>query len=999
MKRFTFLAIMIVAALSVSAQTIQKTYHFQQPLLQSSGEYTEVMYPECKSYSPEGQPLLPWLSAELLLPPGTEATSVVVTNIIFYDAIPGINIRPASKYFPISEPAGDDYVPLPDPEIYESNVQYPLDNITQPVTFLLAGHSISTLTICPLHYIPSANTITPIKDITIEIHYSTTSRTSDAISMRKNNPSVLERVQRIADNPEMLESYSYPSTRTTEADMLVITSSTFMPDLEEYISFKKSQGFIVISETTDDIYLNYPGQDEQEQIRNCIIDYYQNYEIRYVLLGGDADTKNPTENIVPTRGLSAYNDKNIPADMYYACLDGTWNDDGDNKWGEPGEDDLFAELAVGRISFDSQEEIQNITNKLILYQDSPVVEDIEKTLMLGEKLDNQPTWGGDSKDEVAYSSNTWGISTEGVSDNFEVTLLYDRDYIWNKNAIFDQFCNHGTHLLNHLGHSNVAYNMKMENSSITTSNFTNDGITRGFVIGYSQGCYNGSMDNRGTNTSSYSTADCFAEKITSIATAEVASIANSRYGWYSPGQTNGPSQYFDREFFDAIFGEGMTEIGFANGDSKEDNVGYISSDQIGRWCAYELNVFGDPSMDIWTAAPASISLAYSPAICMGATEFKIFTDVTGARIGLFQDGVLIGRGFTGDDGSLNLTLFNAVDSDSDIEISVIAHNRSRSQAIIEVIEDQPYIVYNSLVINDQSGNNNSIIDYGETIIVDVEMINIGDQPANNVICNLSTENEFLTVNDGQENYGTLGSGQTKVIQGAFSFTVDSLSPWHTALLHIESIMEEGSSMSSFLSTIHAPELRFEGFAIYDESGNDNGRLDPGETANLEISIINEGSSEAYNVAAELEALCEYISVQEGDVVYGNLTVGETGSNMFTVVASTECPDGTQAKFELLIEAQGGLSTTDSLDIFIGQPPVLVLDLDNNRNSGPVLYQTIVDLGVGAEYFNSMPSEMSKYDAVFVSLGTLWDNHVLTNGESDKLSAYLNEGGYKFNKVS
>ena len=76
-----------------------------------------------------------------------------------------------------------------------------------------------------------------------------------------------------------------------------------------------------------------------------------------------------------------------------------------------------------------------------------------------------------------------------------------------------------------------------------------------------------------------------------------AFIANSRFGWGDPYGTNGASQYYDRQFFDAIFSEGIEEIGKANQDSKEDNIGFLSQEAM-RWVYYELNLFGDPTATI-----------------------------------------------------------------------------------------------------------------------------------------------------------------------------------------------------------------------------------------------------------------------------------------------------------------------------------------------------------------------------------------------------------------
>jgi hypothetical protein len=107
---------------------------------------------------------------------------------------------------------------------------------------------------------------------------------------------------------------------------------------------------------------------------------------------------------------------------------------------------------------------------------------------------------------------------------------------------------------------------------------------------YSQGCYAGAFDD----------GDCMAEYFTVKTThAAFAAIMCARYGWGTPGSTNGPSQRFHRFFWDAVFGENITSIGKANQDSKEENLKKINGQCI-RWCYYEMNLFGDPALTLIT---------------------------------------------------------------------------------------------------------------------------------------------------------------------------------------------------------------------------------------------------------------------------------------------------------------------------------------------------------------------------------------------------------------
>jgi hypothetical protein len=993
MKKLIALAAILLLwpGLILHAQTLTYTYSFQKPSLSPDGGYTELILNDCINIGEEGTPLLPWFTPKIVLPPGQEITDLRIISESYYPAMEGIRIKPASRHFPISKPAPADYKPAPRSSVYESASPYPASRIAHISTQFLCGHGIGVFNICPVKYLPSENKLWTLKEITVEIKTQPTRRSSEASKFLRTSNIIRQRIGDLVTNKEMLAAYTYPKARDNEADILLITNTELLPYFEEYINFKTSTGYIVITEVTEDIYNNFPGQDDQDKIRNCIISHYENEGISYVILGGDADPPGQDDRIIPHRGFTAYDDSDIPADMYYACLDGNWNNDGDNYWGEPGEEDIFAEVAVGRLCVDNHNDIENFVHKLIFYQDSPVVADIEKAVMIGEKLDDVPTWGGDSKDEVADGSSTHGITTVGVTEQFQVSHLYDRDMRWSKVDVINQFNQVGTHLLNHLGHSNNTYNMKMNTTDINTTSFTNNGITRGYVIGYSQGCYNGAFDNRLTAPGSY-TGDSFAEKITNLATAEVATIANSRYGWYSPGNTDGPSQFFDREFYDAIFGEGLTPIGVANGDSKEELIGYITGDEIGRWCAYELNLFGDPSMDIWTAAPVELAVSHAPVISLGASEFDVFTDAPFARVALLQNGVLLGRSVAGEDGKATVQLFSPLASTDTIGISIIAHNRNRYHGTINVINSQPFISFQSLELNDPLGNQDGLADYGEPVNFTIGMKNIGDMPATDVNVTISTEDTNLLITDGMESYGSFATGETKTIDLAFASTIDSLSPWHTAIIDLHATDGTNTWNSSFLVIVHAPVLRYIDFSVDDSDGNGNGRIDPGESAQINITIQNRGSSSAFDIESDLSSTCEFISIIENGILFGDLAPGQNSTRSFAISASPDCPQGTTAWFDFIAHAKGGVSADKSYRAFIGQPPVLVMDLDGNKSSGPAMVTAINDLDIGADYINGFPADLNVFQAVFVSLGTFWKNHRLTHEEGQVLADYLNAGG-------
>jgi hypothetical protein len=200
-------------------------------------------------------------------------------------------------------------------------------------------------------------------------------------------------------------------------------------------------------------------------------------------------------------------------------------------------------------------------------------------------------------DELITGSDSAGYTTLGFSSFpfFECSTLYDRGQLqgvqWGVSNLMP-LLNDGPHIVNHLGHSNVTYNMRLMNHNV------DELINVHPFLHYSQGCYNGAFDNCGgpeAGNAVYN-QDCIAEHLVAEPHGAFATISNSRYGWGS-SMTDGPSQRFHRQFWDAFFGEGLSTIGQALIDSKEDNASAFADPYI-RWVGFENNLLGDPAITL-----------------------------------------------------------------------------------------------------------------------------------------------------------------------------------------------------------------------------------------------------------------------------------------------------------------------------------------------------------------------------------------------------------------
>jgi parallel beta-helix repeat protein len=92
----------------------------------------------------------------------------------------------------------------------------------------------------------------------------------------------------------------------------------------------------------------------------------------------------------------------------------------------------------------------------------------------------------------------------------------------------------------------------------------------------------------------------------------VGYIGNSRHGWYDPEVPpgEGPSDLYDREFFNITFNESAYRLGEVVGYSK---VRYIPLSQEDgnamRWLQYAINILGDPELPIRTDTPRNFLIS------------------------------------------------------------------------------------------------------------------------------------------------------------------------------------------------------------------------------------------------------------------------------------------------------------------------------------------------------------------------------------------------------
>ncbi|MCK5261072.1 MAG: hypothetical protein KAJ44_02725 [Thermoplasmatales archaeon] len=580
------------------------------------------------------QPCLPVKSVKVLIPYGRELDFVNVVAKEKSLVGSGYNVEVGHNIIPLESNAA----PQESKKKYDG--AFPEKRYSIVGTHTFRGYSVFFVNIYPVQYMKGTGEIAYYKHITLEVKTKESTSNTLIRGLQKDK----DIITKLVDNPLYMTSYNDApvSTSRDTVEYAVITNEELKDATGDYtfqdlVQSKIDKGmsadiFIVEDIVSNNTYSvngtwgdNNPSNpfynseitenyelfnDTQAKIRNFIRHAYTELGTDYVLLGGDADGHPNGENIIPLRGLYAceeglplgtlgFEEDDIPSDVYYACLDGNYNYDMDERWGENAtnnnisnveEADLMAEIYVGRACVDADDEVSNFVMKTLAYENSDEEPYLVKALMVGEHLGfpGVSEYGGNYKDEIIPL----------IPDDFNVDTLYERDGSWNKYDLINILNTATPHLLNHLGHGFVDYALKLDNSDILS--LTND---KYFFI-YSQTCLAGSFDNCYRET--YYMEDCAAEHFTvETPHGAFAVIMNSRFGLGSENTLYSPSQVLDESFFTALFTENLRELGRANHYSKEDHIWHINENGI-RWVYYETNLFGDPEVSIKDPYPSNV---------------------------------------------------------------------------------------------------------------------------------------------------------------------------------------------------------------------------------------------------------------------------------------------------------------------------------------------------------------------------------------------------------
>jgi Peptidase family C25/Propeptide_C25/Dockerin type I domain len=534
--------------------------------------YDKISMKDAVHLGKPGQPDLPSKTIMVAIPVDVEVERVEII------AQTGMDVSGQFKIYPIQHPVPymsgitQDFT-QPDTEIYGLNSEWPCQSVEVLRHSFIAGQHIVSLAIHSLQYVPSNGRLKFNSEIEFNLIFSPTSKQPAQVNYRTAKAANVysEFAKKLVINPEDVSINEIGNLSGRDpVDYLIITAEDFVLGFEPLVVYKRSKGFSVEVVTLESIYSTYPGIDNQEKIRNCIIDYNSNNSTQWVLLGGDTD-------ILPHR--IAYNnalstdqiehEHYIPCDLYYSALEGNWNADDDDVYGENEDNvDYGPEIYLGRAPVKSISEVDVFVQKTIEYE----------TRIAGSYLENALLCTSLWKlaDESSVISSSY-LEPEG----FTVIKYYDSTgYIDFNYENFKSSLEECQNMVNYMGHGNFNEIYFHYDYSEVWTNADMDQLRNGpqYSIFYVAACLTAAIDD-----------DCIGEHfILNPLGGGVVYIGNSR-------SVGDEMIYYNQEFYNQVFSNEHAKVGEA--------FALIKSSLYNIRDPYCLTLLGDPTLEIRTYEP------------------------------------------------------------------------------------------------------------------------------------------------------------------------------------------------------------------------------------------------------------------------------------------------------------------------------------------------------------------------------------------------------------
>jgi hypothetical protein len=783
----------------------------------------------------DGAPGLPTVGRLVAVPRGATISGRVVGQEMFP--------LPSLRLFPVQP--GHTASFFIDRAVYNAKATAPALQIGEPA--IMAGRTVVPVTVSPLVYDAAARTGEAARTIEIEITFTGGKPDTRPVAasfdgwMREN---VTGYVDKSFGGGSLPGTYVLVRHGNSQITSRVATLQ----------AWRERQGYHVEIVDVDVVGNN------TSSIKSALQSIYDNTSIpplEFVTLVGDEDGTYGVETW--REGLSGYNG---PGDHYYANLDGG---------------DVLADVHLGRLSFETLDELDIIVAKILNYEQTPPMDDTSwygRASLMGDP--------GQSGITTIYV-NQW------LKGHLESLGWAQVDTCWGGNfqSAFYGTVNPGTSLFGYRGYLGMS-----GISQSTIGNLTNGGR---LPVALLPTC--------DTGTISYN--ECHSEAmLRSTNGGAIAAVGTATQGTH----TRYNNCYYQGTWNGLLYNADH-RIGVAHTLGKlELYLGYqvAEANVVEVWSVWN-TLLGDPATDIWLGVPEYITVDHPASLPPGASTVPVTVTSGGQPLAdvvvcVYRDGEFMVSALTDASGSALLPVPDL--TSGSVLVTVSGHGYLPYLGSLSVGAVNDYCG-----LEDISIDGDGVVNPGESIALGVELRNEGTDPAIGVTATLGEGVPFGSVVSGALAFGDIAAGSTAWATGPAQVTIAAEASDGTVIAWPLAVSAGGDTWHSVVqTTVSAADFTVAGTTW---TGPGFGP-DPGESGNLVLDLDNGGSLGATAISATVSTDSPWVIINAGTSSFGDIPAAGSGDNAaspFEFTIASDCYQGHLAALDVVLTYSGGMQQT------------------------------------------------------------------------------------------
>ncbi|OQX54361.1 MAG: hypothetical protein B5M53_05885, partial [Candidatus Cloacimonas sp. 4484_209] len=594
-----------------------------------------------------GKPEIPAIAENIGVPENAQLSYEIVS--VETETIENYNLYPFQKPTTDAIDKGDLNI---DKNFYLKDINYPSQLVKLSELKVWRDITLTNLTVYPFQYNPYKKKLTVFRKIRIRIIINGGNRSAIQVPPRYN---------RMYESAILNYDWMNIDVRDADIHYLAIIYDSFVNAAKPLTDWYHKKGITI------DVVPSSTAGSSSSEIKTYITNHYNTYHTDYVLFVGDVAQ-------IPTYTGYSCN----ASDAWYSFITGN---------------DLYAELAIARLSATSTSMVTDLVNKVLKYEKDPPLNNwLIKSVLVAHKQD----YPGKYSDCKRYIYNYPYSNFTPVMDTIMGAIS------GQTNATVTAAINQGRNVVNYRGHGDTyiwwQWDVPNENWSTSNVNALSNGDMTPVVFNIA--CVTGNIN------ASECLTECWIRKNPG---GGVAALGAS-----SPSYTI-PNHDYDKALYKAYCDSILWDIGWASN--------YAAAVILPQGTYAEENVkmylwVGNPSTEIWTAVPTNLNVTHAANVPIGPSDLTVTVTnakapVAGALVCAMKGTETWVSDFTDANGQVTLSICPT--SPGTLYVTVTAHDYLPYEGFA-LANSGPYCIYDSHTIDDASGGNgDGVISPNETI--------------------------------------------------------------------------------------------------------------------------------------------------------------------------------------------------------------------------------------------------------------------------------------------